>query len=157
MSDVLTKMFFGGFVRMHVLVPRRQRAYFRRRDDGRASPATVMTWARARFTRCFTSSNRPVTCPCTPRSSPASSGNTTATPKGAAALEAAKAKLKELVAEVLNDKPPRASIRSDGSARKRAQAHPKLKKVIIDHDAHDAGPPVGGRSFPGPLASLKRL
>src|SRR5271167_702692 len=36
-----------------------------------------------------------------------------ATPEGAAALEAAKAKLMELVAEVINDKPPRASTRAD--------------------------------------------
>ena len=35
-----------------------------------------------------------------------------ATPEGAAALEAAKAKLRELVSEVLDDKPPTPSIRS---------------------------------------------
>src|SRR5580693_4868331 len=36
-----------------------------------------------------------------------------ATPEGEAALEEAKAKLRELVSEVLHDKPPRRSIRSD--------------------------------------------
>jgi DNA-binding PadR family transcriptional regulator len=44
-----------------------------------------------------------------------------ATPEGAAALEEAKTKLRELVAEVLDDKPPRPSIRSvqaAGNSRK---------------------------------------
>src|SRR5271165_6358279 len=36
-----------------------------------------------------------------------------ATPEGAAALEEAKARLRELVSEVLHDKTPRPSIRSD--------------------------------------------
>jgi PadR family transcriptional regulator PadR len=36
-----------------------------------------------------------------------------ATPEGEAALEVAKAKLQELVSEVLHDKPPKPSIRSD--------------------------------------------
>src|SRR5271156_491177 len=35
------------------------------------------------------------------------------TPEGAAALEQAKAKLRELVSEVLHDKPPKPSIRSN--------------------------------------------
>jgi len=37
-----------------------------------------------------------------------------ATAAGTAALEATKAKLRELVSEVLHDRPPRPSIRSDG-------------------------------------------
>jgi DNA-binding PadR family transcriptional regulator len=46
-----------------------------------------------------------------------------ATPAGAAALEAAKAKLCELVAEVLHDKPPRRSIR--GGRREREDSKPR--------------------------------
>lgn len=42
-----------------------------------------------------------------------------ATPAGEAALEAAKVKLRELVAEVLHDKPPQPSIRSRGPTRDR--------------------------------------
>jgi PadR family transcriptional regulator, regulatory protein PadR len=37
-----------------------------------------------------------------------------ATPEGAAGLEATKAKLRELVKEVIDDNPPKPSIKSDG-------------------------------------------
>jgi DNA-binding PadR family transcriptional regulator len=48
-----------------------------------------------------------------------------ATPEGAAALEAAKAKLRELVTEVLHDKPPTPSIRTDSSARDQHKPKPR--------------------------------
>ena len=121
-------MFFGGFVRMHVLYHAVKEPIFgvEMMEELARHGYDV---AQARFTRCFTSSNRPATCPCTPRSSPASSGNTTAQrPKAPPRLEAAKAKLKELVAEVLDDEPPRTSIRSDGSARKRRKHTPSSKR-----------------------------
>jgi DNA-binding PadR family transcriptional regulator len=44
-----------------------------------------------------------------------------ATPQGTAALEAAKAKLKELVSEVLHDMPPQASIRADRTSSHRRE------------------------------------
>ena len=47
-----------------------------------------------------------------------------ATPAGAAALEEAKAKLRELVSEVLHDKPPRPSIRSDRATGNRRKPKP---------------------------------
>jgi DNA-binding PadR family transcriptional regulator len=45
-----------------------------------------------------------------------------ATPEGEAALEQAKAKLKELVSEVLHDMPPEPSIRSEQTAGNRLKA-----------------------------------
>jgi len=47
-----------------------------------------------------------------------------ATPEGAAALDAAKGKLRELVKEVLHDDPPAPSIRSDHSAGNRRKPKP---------------------------------
>jgi DNA-binding PadR family transcriptional regulator len=49
-----------------------------------------------------------------------------ATPEGAAALEQAKAKLHELVSEVLHDMPPRPSIRSDQITGKGRQPKPRV-------------------------------
>jgi DNA-binding PadR family transcriptional regulator len=48
-----------------------------------------------------------------------------ATPEGEAALEQAKAKLQELVSEVLDDVPPNASIRHNQTAGKRRKARPR--------------------------------
>jgi DNA-binding PadR family transcriptional regulator len=45
-----------------------------------------------------------------------------ATPEGETALEEAKVKMQELVAEVLLDMPPRPSIRSDQTVRKRRKS-----------------------------------
>ncbi len=107
MSEILTKMFFGGFVRLHVLYHATKEPVFgvemmeelaRHGYDVGAgtlypmlhqleaagylvSYAEVVAGKQRKYYR--------------------------ATPEGAAALEAAKAKLRELVAEVLHDKTPR--------------------------------------------------
>jgi DNA-binding PadR family transcriptional regulator len=49
-----------------------------------------------------------------------------ATPEGEVALEQAKAKLRELVSEVLHDTPPKPSIRSDQTAGKRRRSKLRL-------------------------------
>jgi PadR family transcriptional regulator PadR len=112
MSDLLTKMFFGGFVRLHVLYHAINEPIFgvemmeelaRHGYDVGAgtlypilhqlervgyltSQAEIVDGKQRKYYR--------------------------ATPEGAVALEAAKAKLRELVSEVLHDKPPRPSIAS---------------------------------------------
>jgi DNA-binding PadR family transcriptional regulator len=112
-SELLTKMFWGGFVRMHVLYHAIKEPIFgvemmeelgrhgydigagtlypilhQLESDGYLSSYTeVVAGKQRKYYR--------------------------ATPEGAAALEAAKVKLRELVSEVLHDHPPTPSIHSD--------------------------------------------
>ena len=103
-------------------LPRRQGAGLRRGDDGGTGPSRLRRRAPARSTRCSTSSKRPATSPRTPRSWRASSASTTAPrPRGPGRLEEAKAKLRELVKEVLHDDPPTPSIRSNRRHRGRGE------------------------------------
>ena len=115
MSDLLTKMFLGGFVRLHIL-------YHATREDifgaemmeelGRhgydVGPGTLYPMLQKLEEVGYLASRTEVVA-----------GRTRkyyrATPDGAAALEAAKAKLRELVREVIEDTPPTPSIRPDGS------------------------------------------
>ena len=126
MSELLTKMFFGGFVRMHVLYHAVKEpvfgvemmeelkchgyAYFgagtlypmlhQLEEAGYLSVHTeVVAGKRRKYYR--------------------------ATPDGEAALEEAKAKLRELVSEVLDDKPPKPSIRSDPATGNRREPKPR--------------------------------
>ena len=57
-TDVVTRMFFGGFVRLHVLYHAAKGADLRRGDDGGAGPPRLRGRLRARSTRCFISSKR---------------------------------------------------------------------------------------------------
>jgi PadR family transcriptional regulator PadR len=126
-SDLLTRMFFGGFVRMHVLYHAVKEPIFGvemmeelARHGYDVGAGTLYPLLHQLEQAGYLSVHSQVVA-----------GKQRkyyrATPEGAAALEAAKAKLKELVAEVLDDKPPRASIRSDGSARKRRKHTPSSK------------------------------
>ncbi len=122
MNEWLTKMFFGGFVRMHVLYHAVREPIFgveMMEELGRhgydvgagtlypllhqlekagylISKIEVVAGKQRKYYRT--------------------------TPEGAAALEAAKAKLRELVAEVLHDRPPTPSIRNDRSTQQRRTA-----------------------------------
>jgi PadR family transcriptional regulator, regulatory protein PadR len=124
MSELLTKTFFGGFVRLHVLYHATKEPVFgvemmeelaRHGYDVGAgtlypmlhqleeagylvSSAEVVAGKQRKYYR--------------------------ATTEGAAALEAAKAKLRELVAEVLHDQPPKPSIRSERPAGERIEPEP---------------------------------
>jgi PadR family transcriptional regulator, regulatory protein PadR len=119
MDELLTRLFFGGFVRLHVLYHAVRKPIFgveMMEELGRhgydvgagtlypllhqlekagylVSHAEVVAGKQRKYYR--------------------------ATPEGAAALEAAKAKLRELVSEVLHDRPPTPSIRSDGQSSSR--------------------------------------
>jgi PadR family transcriptional regulator PadR len=112
MSDLLTKMFFGGFVRMHVLYHAINEPIFgvemmeelaRHGYDVGAGTLYPMLHQLERVG--YLTSHAKIV-----------GGKQRkyyrATPEGAAALEAAKAKLRELVSEVLHDRPPRPSIMS---------------------------------------------
>ena len=115
MSDLLTKMFFGGFVRMHVLYHAVKEPIFGvemmeelARHGYDVSPGTLYPMLHQLEEVGYLTSHAEVVA-----------GKTRkyyrATPEGAAALEATKAKLRELVKEVIDDKPPKPSIKSDQS------------------------------------------
>ena len=112
-SELLTKMFFGGFVRMHVLYHAVKEPFFgveMMEELGRhgydVSAGTLYPMLHQLEQAGYLSVHTEVVA-----------GKQRkyyrATPVGAAALEEAKAKLRELVSEVLHDKPPKRSIRSD--------------------------------------------
>lgn len=112
MSDLLTKMFFGGFVRLHVLYHATKESIFGvemmkelARHGYEVGPGTLYPLLHQLVEAGFLTSSTKVVA-----------GKQRkyyrATPEGAKALEETKAKLRELVAEVLHDKPPKPSIRS---------------------------------------------
>ncbi len=118
MSELLIKTFFGGFVRLHVLYHATKEPVFgvemmeelaRHGYDVGAGTLYPMLHQLEEagyltsFTEVVAGKQRKYY---------------RATLEGAAALEAAKAKLRELVAEVLHDKTPRPSIRSERSTGK---------------------------------------
>lgn len=113
MSDLLTKMFFGGFVRMHVLYHAVKEPIFGvemmeelARHGYDVGPGTLYPMLHQLEEVGYLTSHAEVVA-----------GKTRkyyrATPEGAAALEATKAKLRELVKEVIDDRPPKPSIKAD--------------------------------------------
>lgn len=111
MSDLLTKMFFGGFVRMHILYHATKEDIFGvemmeelARHGYDVGPGTIYPMLQKLVEVGYLTSHSEVVA-----------GKTRkyyrATPEGAAALEATKAKLRELVKEVIDDKPPKSSIK----------------------------------------------
>jgi len=125
-SELLTKMFFGGFVRLHVLYHAVKEPVFgvelmeelgRHGYDVGAGTLYPMLHQLeeagylALHTEVVAGKQRKYY---------------RATLEGEAALEAAKAKLRELVSEVLHDKPPRPSIRSDQATGNRHKPKPQM-------------------------------
>jgi DNA-binding PadR family transcriptional regulator len=117
-SELLTKMLFGGFVRLHVLYHAIREPVFgvemmeelaRHGYDVGAGTLYPMLH-QLEEAGYLTSSSEVV------------DGKTRkyyrATPEGARALEDARAKIRELVKEVLHDDPPTPSIRSKGAVPK---------------------------------------
>ena len=113
MSELLTKMFFGGFVRMHVLYHAVKEPIFgveMMEELGRhgydVGAGTLYPMLHQLEQAGYLSVHTEVVA-----------GKQRkyyrATPLGEAALEEAKAKLRELVTEVLHDKPPKPSIQPD--------------------------------------------
>ena len=113
MSELLTRTFFGGFVRLHVLYHATKEPVFGvemmeelARHGYDVGAGTLYPMLHQLEEAGYLTSSTEVVA-----------GKQRkyyrATPAGAAALEAARGKLRELVAEVLHDKPPRRSIRAE--------------------------------------------
>ncbi len=111
MSDVLTRMFFGGFVRMHILYHATREDIFGvemmeelRRHGYDIGPGTLYPLLHQLEELGYLTTRAEVV-----------GGKQRkyyrATPEGAEALVQAKARLRELVKEVLHDDPPTPSIR----------------------------------------------
>ena len=124
-SELLTKMFFGGFVRMHVLYHAAKEPAFgvemmdelgRHGYDVRAGTLYPMLHQLeeagylAVHTEVVGGKQRKYY---------------RATTEGVAALEEAKAKLRELVSELLHDLPPKPSNRSDQATGNRRKPKPR--------------------------------
>ena len=126
MSELLTKMFFGGFVRMHVLYHAVKEPVFgveMMEELGRhgydVGAGTLYPMLHQLEQAGFLTSYAEVV-----------GGKQRkyyrATEQGRAALEDAKMKLRELVSEVLHDRPPKPSIRSDQPKGQRRKPRPGL-------------------------------
>ncbi len=117
MSELLSKMFFGGFVRMHILYHAVKEPIFgvammeelgrHGYDVGAGTLYPILHQLEAAghlsvHVEVVEGKRRKYY---------------QATPEGAAALEAAKVKLRELVSEVLHDQTPAQSINSERSRR----------------------------------------
>jgi PadR family transcriptional regulator, regulatory protein PadR len=127
-SDLLIKMFFGGFVRLHVLYHAVKEPVFGvemmeelGRHGYRVGAGTLYPMLHQLERAGYLSVHTEVVA-----------GKQRkyyrATEEGAAALESAKVKLRELVSEVLHDKPPLPSIRSKRSKAGRAKPKPSANK-----------------------------
>jgi PadR family transcriptional regulator, regulatory protein PadR len=112
-SELLTKMLFGGFVRMHVLYHAVREPVFGvemmeelARHGYEVGPGTLYPLLHQLEEAGYLVVQTEVVA-----------GKQRkyyrATPEGAAALDAARAKLRELVKEVLHDDPPTPSIRPE--------------------------------------------
>ncbi len=112
MSDLLTRMFFGGFVRMHILYHASREEIFgveMMEELGRhgydVGAGTLYPMLHQLEKVGYLTSRTEIVA-----------GKQRkyyrATPEGAAALEATKAKLRELVKEVIDNKPPTPSIKT---------------------------------------------
>lgn len=115
MSDLLTRTFFGGFVRLHVLYHAVREPVFGmemmdelRRHGYEVGPGTLYPMLHQLEAAGYLTVNVEVV-----------GGKQRkyyrATPEGARALEDARRKLRELVKEVLHDDPPTSSIRADAT------------------------------------------
>ncbi len=125
MSDLLTKMFLGGFVRLHVLYHAVNEPIFGvemmeelARHGYEVGAGTLYPMLHQLEEVGYLASHTEVVA-----------GKQRkyyrSTPAGVVALEEAKTKLRELVTEVLHEEPPRPSIRSDQTARKGRMTKPR--------------------------------
>ncbi|MGC8638442.1 MAG: PadR family transcriptional regulator [Isosphaeraceae bacterium] len=117
MNQLLTRLFFGGFVRLHVLYHAVKEPIFGvemmeelARHGYDVSAGTLYPILHQLEDAGYLTSHGEVV-----------GGKIRkyyrATPEGASALQAAREKLRELVTEVLHDKPPTSTIRSEPAPR----------------------------------------
>jgi DNA-binding PadR family transcriptional regulator len=117
-GELLTKMFFGGFVRMHVLYHAMKEPIFGvemmeelARHGYDVGAGTLYPMLHQLEQAGYLTSHTEVV-------KSKQRKYYRATPEGARALEEAKAKLKELVKEVVHDDPPTPSIRLEPEDQK---------------------------------------
>ncbi len=124
-SELLTKMFFGGFVRMHVLYHAVKEPVFGVEMMEELSRHGYDVGAGTLYPMLHQLEEAGYLSVRTEVVGGKQRKYYRATPEGAAALEEAKAKLRELVSEVLHDKPPKPSIRSDQGTGNRRRLKPR--------------------------------
>jgi DNA-binding PadR family transcriptional regulator len=124
-NELLTKMFFGGFVRMHVLYHAVKEPVFGVEMMEELSRHGYDVGAGTLYPMLHQLEEAGYLAVHTEVVAGKQRKYYRATPLGEAALEDAKAKLRELVAEVLHDMPPKASIRSERIAGNRPKAKPR--------------------------------
>ena len=123
MSELLSRMFFGGFVRLHLLYHAAREPIFgvaMMEELGRhgygVGAGTLYPMLHQLQQAGYLSVHTEIVA-----------GKQRkyyrATPQGEAALEAAKTKLSELVSEVLHDKPPSRSIGAGRPGKNRSKIH----------------------------------
>jgi len=112
-SELLTRMFFGGFVRLHVLYHAVREPFFGMEMMEELGQHGYDVGAGTLYPMLHQLEEAGYLAVHTQVVAGKQRKYYRATPEGAAALEEAKAKLRELVSEVLHDKPPKPSIRSN--------------------------------------------
>lgn len=125
MNELLTRMFFGGFVRMHVLYHAVKEPIFGVEMMEELARHGYDVGAGTLYPMLHQLEEAGYLCVQREVVAGKRRKYYRATPAGAAALEQAKEKLRELVSEVLHDKPPRPSIHSDRATGNRRTAKPR--------------------------------
>ena len=113
MNELLTKMFFGGFVRMHVLYHAVREPVFGVEMMAELTRHGYVVGAGTLYPILHQLEEAGYLAVKTEVVAGKQRKYYRATPEGVAALDAAKAKLRELVKGVLDDDPPTPSIRSE--------------------------------------------
>jgi PadR family transcriptional regulator PadR len=111
MNELLTRMFFGGFVRMHVLYHAAREPVFGVEMMAELSRHGYDVGAGTLYPMLHQLEEAGYLTVQTEVVAGKQRKYYRATPKGTAALDAAKVKLRELVKEVLHNDPPTPSIR----------------------------------------------
>jgi PadR family transcriptional regulator PadR len=112
MNELLTKMFFGGFVRMHILYHAVREPVFGVEMMAELARHGYDVGAGTLYPMLHQLEENGYLTVTTEVVAGKQRKYYRATAEGAAALDAAKTKLRELVTEILHDDPPTPSIRS---------------------------------------------
>jgi DNA-binding PadR family transcriptional regulator len=125
-SELLTKMFFGGFVRMHVLYHAAREPIFGMEMMEELAHHGYDVGAGTLYPLLHQLEQAGYLSERTEVVAGKQRKYYRATPEGEAALEQAKAKLRELVSEVLHDMAPTSPYRSDHTAGKGRRPRSRL-------------------------------
>jgi PadR family transcriptional regulator PadR len=127
-ADLLIKMFFGGFVRLHVLYHAAKEPVFGVEMMAELSRHGYHVGAGTLYPMLHELERAGYLTVSTEIVAGKQRKYYRATKEGAAALESAKTKLRELVSEVLHDQQPVRSIRSNQSSAGRLARRPNGKR-----------------------------